>query len=132
MNRQWLNPAQEGDGSEDREKPLLMQRGVSQLLFNYLPQRTVDWEDGLAVVGLSAVRLSGAWQEDRKVSLLKEIGDLFDRWRAKGGTVDREFPDPRREPERFTIGLPDSINAYVFPAPFICQSCGQLVFSEKK
>ena len=65
-----------------------MQRGVSQLLFNYLPNRTVDWEDGLAIVQLGNVRLSNAWEEDRKTSLLKEIADAFGRWQVRGGRID--------------------------------------------
>ncbi len=118
--------------ADELEKPLMMQRGVSQLLFNYLPQRTVDWEDGLAIVSLGAVRLSTAWEEDRKTTLLLEVADLFDRWRSRGGTIDKEFPDPLREPERFTIGLPESISASLLQAALICQACGQLMFGEKK
>ena len=47
------------DAQEDFETtrsatgPLVMQRGVSQLLFHYLPARTVDWENGLAIVMLT-------------------------------------------------------------------------------
>jgi len=123
------------DGDSDlneREKWPAMQRGVSQLLFNYLPQRTVDWEDGLAIVQLGTVRLSASWDEDQKTVLLKEMAELFDRWRAKGGTIDREFPDPRHEPERYTIGLPSAIAASLLSTALICQSCGQLIFSRKK
>lgn len=122
-----------GDGvPNEREKWPAMQRGVSQLLFNYLPQRTVDWEDGLAIVQLGTVRLSASWDEDRKTVLLNEMADLFDRWRAKGGMIDREFPDPRHEPERYTIGLPSAISASVLSTALICQSCGQLVVSKKR
>jgi limonene-1,2-epoxide hydrolase len=123
----------DGEGaSTEREKWPTMQRGVSQLLFNYLPQRTVDWEDGLAIVQLGTVRLSASWDEDQKTVLLNEMAELFDRWRAKGGMIDREFPDPRHEPERYTIGLPSAIAASVLSTALICQACGQLVFSKKK
>lgn len=120
------------DVSNEHEKWPAMQRGVSQLLFNYLPQRTVDWEDGLAIVQLGTVRLSSSWDEDRKTVLLNEMAELFDRWRAKGGMIDREFPDPRREPERYTIGLPSAIAASVLSTALICQACGQLIFFKKK
>lgn len=120
-----------GDGVfDEREKWPAMQRGVSQLLFNYLPQRTVDWENGLAIVQLGTVRMSSSWDEDHKTVLLNEIAELFDRWRAKGGTIDREFPDPRHEPERYTIGLPSAVAASVLSTALICQACGQLIFSK--
>lgn len=119
-------------GSGDLDKWPSMQRSVSQLLFNYLPQRTVDWEDGLAIIQLGTVRLSAAWDEDRKAVLLNEIAELFDRWRAKGGTIDREFPDPRHEPERYTVGLPTVIGASVLPSALICQDCGQLIFPKRR
>ena len=108
-----------------------MQRGVSQLLFNYLPYRTVDWEDGLAIVQLGNVRFSSIWEEDRKTTLLQEMGESFERWVAKGGTIDPAFPDPKQEPERYTAGSPESIDAAVLPAALICQRCGQLIFDKK-
>src|SRR6185437_6974119 len=108
-----------------------MQRGVSQLLFNYLPYRTVDWEDGMAIVQLGNVRFSSIWEEERKGTLLREIKESFDRWRAKGGTIDAAFPDLLHEPERYTIGAPESIDASVLPAALICQRCGQLIFDKK-
>jgi predicted Zn-ribbon and HTH transcriptional regulator len=120
----------ESDDSARQRSPE-MQRGVSQLLFNYLPYRTVDWEDGLAIVQLGNVHFSSIWEEDRKTTLLQEIGDLFDRWRAKGGTVDPAFPDPKGEPERYTVGSPQSIEAAVLPAALICQRCGQLIFEKR-
>src|SRR5437762_582618 len=80
-----------------------MQRGVSQLLFNYLPGRTVDWEDGLAIVQLGSVRLAVAWEPERMQAVLDEISELLDRWRSRGGTVDTHYPNPR-EVGRFTIG----------------------------
>ena len=113
------------------QHPPEMQRGVSQLLFNYLPYRTVDWEDGLAIVQLGNVRFSSIWEEDRKTTLLQEMGESFERWVAKGGTIDPAFPDPKQEPERYTVGSPESIDAAVLPAALICQRCGQLIFDKK-
>lgn len=113
------------------ERSLKMQRGVSQLLFNYLPYRTVDWEDGLAIVQLGQVRFSSIWDEDRKTTLLREIADAFARWQARGGRVDPVFPNPQREAERFTVGAPMEIDASVMPSALICQRCGQIVFEKK-
>jgi DNA-directed RNA polymerase subunit M/transcription elongation factor TFIIS len=120
----------EAEGASENVRP--MQRGVSQLLFNYLPYRTVDWEDGLAIVQLGNVKFSTVWEEERKVTLLKEIRESFDRWIVRGGRVDFTFPpDPAREYERFTVGSPVSIDASVLQAALICQGCGQLIFEKK-
>ena len=125
-------PAPVGSDEQAAERLPSMQRGVSQLLFNYLPYRTVDWEDGLAIVQLGNVRFSTIWDEDRKTTLLHEIAESFDRWKLRGGTVDDSaFPDPRREPERYTVGAPESIDATVLQAALICQRCGQLIFEKK-
>jgi hypothetical protein len=119
------------DGEQVAERLPSMQRGVSQLLFNYLPHRTVDWENGMAIVRLGNVRFSSIWEEERKTILLKEIKDSFDRWIFRGGTVDPFFPDLLREPERYTVGAPESIDASVLTAALICQRCGQLIFDKK-
>jgi len=108
-----------------------MQRGVSQLLFNYLPYRTVDWEDGRAIIQLGELRFSSCWEEERKTTLLKELSESFDRWRSRKGTIDPAFPHPVHEAQRFTVGSPESIDATVLQAALICQSCGQLIFDNK-
>lgn len=109
-----------------------MTRGVSQLLFNYLPHRTVDWEDGLAIVKLGGVRLSGVWEPERATVLLDEIGLYLDRWRGAGGAVDPQFPNPRHERERFAVGLPEAIDASVLDTAFLCQSCATLSFPPRR
>jgi len=121
----------ENDSPEGQRDRLVMQRGVSQLLFNYLPSRTVDWEDGLAIVLLEGVRLSLAWHEEQSVIVLDEIADLFDRWKARGGTLDPQFPDPRNERGRFTIGLPQAIEASVLPTALVCSGCFRLSFPKR-
>src|SRR6185312_16377279 len=125
-------PEQQHDGEQSLERSLKMQRGVSQLLFNYLPYRTVDWEDGLAIVQLGDIRFSTVWEEERKSTLLKEIKESFDRWLLRSGRIDSAFPaDPPAEYDRFTIGSPTSIDASVLQAALICQHCGQLIFEKK-
>lgn len=120
-----------GDDDQGAERVPTMQRGVSQLLFNYLPYRTVDWEDGLAIVQLGNVRFSAVWEEERKATLLREIADAFERWQFRGGMIDPAFPDALREPERYAVGAPVSIDAGVLPTALICQRCGQLIFEKK-
>jgi hypothetical protein len=116
------------NASDEQRDRLRMQRGVSQLLFNYLPWRTVDWEDGLAIVLLEGVQLSQAWSDDQVTGVLEEIANLFDRWRNRGGTIDQQFPDPRTERGRFTVGLPQTIEASVLPTALVCSGCSRLSF----
>ena len=142
-NRRWPNqrrPAVRAEGggitgdlTEDFEASgrVEMQRGVTQLLFNYLPNRTVDWEDGLAIVHLEGVRLSGAWDEEKAVALLEEISQLLDRWKTRGGRIDPQFPDPRTERSRFTVGLPEAITATVLETALICSRCSRLSFPNR-
>src|SRR5580692_3667802 len=102
-------PEQHHDGEQSSERSLKMQRGVSQLLFNYLPYRTVDWEDGLAIIQLGNVKFSTVWEEERKATLPKERRDSSERWILRGGRVASTFPpDPVREYDRFTLGSPAS------------------------
>jgi len=131
-NSHGYAPHQSEDGESQSEHVRPMQRGVSQLLFNYLPYRTVDWEDGRAIVQLGTVRFSTVWEDEKKATLLKEIKEHFDRWIARGGRVDSNFPaDPVGEYDRFTIGSPASIDAGVMQAALICQHCGQLILDKK-
>jgi len=105
-----------------------MQRGVSQLLFHYLPDRTVDWENGLAIVTLTQPRLSSVWSDENAQIVLDEIHLLLERWRQKGGSVDPRFPNPKTQRGSFAIGTPESVEAIVLETALICQNCSQLSF----
>jgi hypothetical protein len=107
---------------------MVMQRGVTQLLFHYLPGRTVDWENGLAIVMLTNPRLSSVWSDEQAAIVLDEINLLLDRWRKKAGRVDRRFPDPVSQRGSFAIGSPESIEAELLETALICQNCSYLHF----
>jgi hypothetical protein len=118
--------------SEHHEQTSLwMQRSVSQLLFSYLPGKTVDWEDGVAIVQLGGVRLASAWAPVQARIILNEIGEYLERWRSAGGKVHPSFPNPMEQPERFTIGEPQSINATFLDVALRCLSCSRLIFLSK-
>jgi hypothetical protein len=119
------------DDDQPERHSLEMQRGASQLLFNYLPGRTVDWEDGLAIVQLGSPRLSAVWEDERATALFNEIGQLLDYWREAGGTLDPQFPDPRREHGRFAVGSPVAIEAMVLETALVCQRCSRLYFPKR-
>jgi len=105
-----------------------MERGVTQLLFTYLPGRTVDWEDGLAIVRLTNVRFSAMWEHAAAQMVRREVSAYLARWRDRGGTVASAFADPLVRRERFTVGEPVAIEAATFESALICRRCSRLVF----
>lgn len=114
--------------TEESGRKVTMERGVTQLLFNYLPGRTVDWEDGLAIVLLTNVRLSSIWQDARAQMVRREVSAYLSRWRERGGSVATNFPDPVVHPQRVTVGEPIAIEAETFESALICRRCSRLVF----
>lgn len=116
-------------GSEKEQ--FWMQRSVSQLLFSYLPGKTVDWEDGTAIVQLGGVQLESAWEAKKSQVVYKEIDAYLQRWKREGGMVHPSFPNPYNNPERFTIGEPSAIAASILDTALYCLSCHRLVFTKK-
>lgn len=124
------NPASSSVPKSSQEQ-LWMQRSVSQLLYSYLPGKTVDWENGLAIVQLGSVRFSSAWEAARAQLVLKEINAYLLRWRNAGGIVSPSFPDPEKQANRFTLGVPASISATFVETALHCLTCNRLVFLSK-
>ncbi|HTA94480.1 MAG TPA: hypothetical protein VK745_33100 [Polyangiaceae bacterium] len=118
--------------ADDEPRALQMERGVAQLLYHYLPHRTVDWDDGRAIVKLGAVRLKQVWSDERVGALLSELAGFFEYWRRDGGQVDPSFPDPLSEPQRYAVGEPVSIEAFVFETAYRCRRCSRLYFLKRK
>jgi hypothetical protein len=110
-------------------RPLSMQRGLTQLLFSYLPDRTVDWEDGAAIIKLDGVRLDSVWEGQRAATVLDEIDDYLGRWRRRGGSVDQHFEDLRLgRTSLFTVGTPESVRARYLPTILVCRKCSRIHF----
>lgn len=118
-------------GMEDRDTRVTMQRSISQLLFSYLPGKTVDWEGGVAIVHLQNVRLSSSWDNQRSQLVLAELAAYLQRWEAEGGRVHPSFPDPLRESGRYTVGTPESIDGDLLECALHCLSCSRLVFASR-
>jgi hypothetical protein len=125
------NAAKSTVTEESSQEPLWMQRSVSQLLYSYLPGKTVDWENGLAIVQLGSVRFSSAWEASRAQLVLKEINTYLLRWTSAGGIVHTSFPHPVKQADRFTIGEPVSISASFVETALQCLTCNRLVFLSK-
>jgi hypothetical protein len=120
--------------SEASFEPPRMARGVTQLLFSYLPGKIVDWEDGVAIVHLRYVRLASFWTDRRADLVLKEVAEYCDAWRRPrsdggAGEVDSNFPDPRVGRARFTVGEPSAISATPLEGALICRTCSRLIFA---
>lgn len=120
------NAGQEGT----YRRPLKMQRGVTQLLFSYLPDRTMDWEDGAAIVQLSGVRLEEVWDDARAKMVLEEVKEFLRRWKRRQGqrtNIDRQFEDLCQGREGFfTVGSPESITANYLPTLLFCRKCSRI------
>jgi hypothetical protein len=101
---------------------LEMSRSVSQLLFSYLPDKTVNWKDGAGIVRLGGARLGTAWPSSAASFVLGEVGIYLDRWKSRGGEIDRRFPPPDSV-DRFSVGTPRSISASMLETPLYCREC---------
>lgn len=99
-----------------------MWRSVSQLLFSYLPDKTVSWEDGAGIVRLGTPRLGSAWPASEAIFVLDEIRGYLTRWRDRGGEVDRRFP-PIASAALFTVGPPRGIGASFLSTALYCREC---------
>lgn len=109
---------------------LEMTRSVAQLLFSYLPDRTVSWEDGAGIVKLGTPRLASAWTSASARFVLREVDFYLERWRERGGEIDRRFP-PRSSADRFTVGTPQGISASVLSTAYYCRQCFRFVTSQR-
>src|SRR5579859_7689502 len=105
--------------------PLEMSRSVSQLLFSYLPDKTVNWEDGAGIVRLGTPRLSSAWPRSSADFVLKEVRNYLDRWKQRAGEVDSSYPPPSMQ-DRFTVGTPQGIAAALLDTALYCRECYRL------
>lgn len=125
-NHRTNNTAPAPDES-GRTPALRMQRGVSQLLFTYTPGRTVDWEDGRAIVQLGEVQLANVWPADKAMAVLDEASEFRTRWIESGGEFDDFFVDPSAHQQRFVVGTPTEVIAHYFNTILVCQQCDGIV-----
>lgn len=103
--------------SEDTGSGRFMTRGLGQVLFNYLPDATLDYDRGSCICKVAEVRAEPVDEIDPR-RILSEIGAYVGRWegRVKG------LPDTRH-PELFFFGIPQEVLFNVYPLVFECKSC---------
>ncbi|MGB3204724.1 MAG: hypothetical protein WBB28_07050 [Crinalium sp.] len=101
-----------------------MTRGKQQVLFNYLPGRTFDFEGG-TISRVNGIR--GLQRNDLSVGvLLRRIAEDARAWppEARPALEDRVLNDP----SRFVLLEPKNVEAELFPKVFWCQkrTCGRV------
>ena len=101
-----------------------MNRGKQQVLFNYLPGKTFDFEGGTIA---QVTNISGRVRDDLNMKiLLRRITEDAKAWpnEFRPALPDRVLADPTR----FVLLEPRKVHAELFPKIFWCQnrSCGQV------
>ncbi len=108
--------------------PRQMTRGKQQILLNYLPGRTFDFEKSGTIARVEKIR--GVRRTDLNVSLvLRAVEDHVRAWSADYRPV---FRDLDRSADRFVLLEPSSVQAAMFPLVFWCQNsgCGLVMSSD--
>jgi len=103
-----------------------MNRGKQQILFNYLPGKTFDFERVATIARVRSVR--GNPQTELNVTvLLRKIFEDVRAWSEEFRPALRD--DIMNDPRRFVLLDPAEVQAEMFPKVFWCQnqrSCGRV------
>lgn len=104
-----------------------MTRGLGQILFNYLPEATLDYERGSCICKVAEVRINQEMETriDQK-KILEDIRNYVSRW---GDNSDLKIEHTFR-PALFAFGEPDNILFNIYPLAFECRNC-RAAFSYK-
>jgi len=101
-----------------------MSRGKQQVLFNYLPGRTFDFEGG-TIARVNSIR--GRQRDDLNVFLLlRRIAEDARAWSPDFRLSLRD--EVLNDPSRFVLIEPESVEAELFPKVFWCDNrrCGRV------
>ncbi len=102
-----------------------MSRGKHQVLLNYLPERTIDFEKIGTIARVQRIR--GFPRNDLNLSLvLRSVQDQLDAWQPSYRPVLQNVTNAA---DRFVLLEPRSVDASMFPLVFWCQSftCGHVL-----
>src|SRR5258708_29418388 len=106
-----------------------MTRGKQQILFNYLPGRTFDFEKIATIARVS--KINGIVRSDLNAQvILKKIGDDAHAWSLDFRPALRD--EVLRDPRRFVLLEHATVSAQIFPRMLWCQNkpCGRIVNAE--
>jgi hypothetical protein len=103
-----------------------MTRGKQQVLYNYLPGRTFDFEKVAVIARVDVIRGTAVNDLNTSMVLLK-VAEQARAWQSDMRPVLRD--DVLRDPSRFVLVDPEEVRSSLFPNVFWCQnrSCGVVV-----
>ena len=103
----------------------IMNRGKQQILFNYLPNRTFDFERIAAIARVTSIRGDSRTDLNTQV-LLRRIAEEAGAWQEDFRPVFRD--SIFRQPDRFVLLDPRSVQSELFPKVLWCQNsrCGRV------
>jgi hypothetical protein len=107
-----------------------MTRGKQQILFNYLPGRTFDFDKNATIARVTKIK--GVVRTDLNAQLiLNKISEDARAWQPEFRPALRD--EILRDSSRFVLLEPSAVSAAIFPRVFWCQNnhCGRIVDAEK-
>jgi hypothetical protein len=98
-----------------------MERGKLQVLFHFLPGKTFDWQDGIAICKVSEIEGKENTSLSKKY-ILQEVKRLVHGW-----PQDRRrfFPDLDNE-DSYILLEPKRVISEIFPLVFECSHCHRI------
>lgn len=98
-----------------------MRRGKTQVLFNFLPDKTFDHESGQAILRVTRFEIEEETKLNKRYVLAK-VAWLLNQWRAIGEDRLRGFPDYYSQTDRYVLGSPTAVESEIFPLLFQCDN----------
>ncbi|MCL9814355.1 hypothetical protein [Natranaeroarchaeum aerophilus] len=98
-----------------------MQRGLAQVLYQFMPGKTFDNPENDTIEQVKGISSTDISDEVNTDYLIKSVRAKVDNWDGPA----QGFLPPERE--FWTIQQPDSVITKVFPLVFRCRNCGHVV-----
>lgn len=97
-----------------------MTRGLGQVLFNYLPEATLDYDRGSCICKVAEVRINQERSEriDKK-RILEDIRNYISKWEGRSELK----PEHTFMHQLFAFGEPENILFNIYPLVFECRKC---------
>jgi hypothetical protein len=92
------------------------------VIWRYMPEATFQYNESNGWCKTGTVTINNA--RPLQGALAQALSQQLDRWKALG--ENRLFPDPHRQPGKYTVGEPYQVEYSVWPLIFTCRICGQV------
>nr|BDD46346.1 hypothetical protein 1 [Pseudomonadaceae bacterium] len=105
--------------------PSSMTRGKNQILYNYLPERTIEFPKGAAIARITQI-LGTTPHDLNHDAVVRRIATEARAWREEWRPALRD--QVLNDPNRFELIDPESARSELFPKVFWCQNraCGRV------